>query len=287
MRSISPGRPGLRLETGLSHKEPTPEEYRARYFALKAQAQTANAERPTAKWLKNPAALRADLVAVEDEIPPGWYWTGHIARGQSLRLINSNATAGISALFWNAHDTSERLNPGDTVKVQWTARISRGHLLLSDMGRAIVSITEDTCGYNDLIANGTTRKAFERKYGADTYRRNSHDNFVLAAGKHGLTVRDVGPCISFFAPVVTDEAGKFSWKGDALKPGAYVDLRAEMDLIVALSNCPHLLSPDKEASAVRLQIWNSPAPQADDPNRTATEEAVRAFENTTSYLARV
>ncbi|GAA0532643.1 hypothetical protein FHS83_002823 [Rhizomicrobium palustre] len=269
----------------MGQNEPTPEEYRARYFALKAQAQLANASRPAAKRLENPTVLPPELIGVEEIIPPGWYWTGRIARGQSLRLINAEASAGVAALFWNAHDTSERLNPGDTVKVQWTARISRGHLLLSDMGRAIASITEDTCGYADLIANGTTRKALERKYGADVYRRNSHDNFILAAAKHGLSERDVGPCISFFAPVVTDEAGNFFWNADALKPGAYVDLRAEMDLIVALSNCPHLLSGGVEAKPVRLQIWNSPPAQLDDFNRTATEETVRAFENTDAYLA--
>ena len=270
----------------MSHREPTPEDYRERYFALKAQAQKANAARPAARRLENPAVLPPASIAVVDVIPPGWYWTGRLCRGQSLRLVNDAGTPGVSALFWNTEDTSERFNPGDTVKVQWTARISRGHLLLSDMGRAIVSITEDTGGYNDLIANATTRRAFARRYGADGYRRNSHDNFVLAAGKHGLTQRDVGPCIGFFAPVVTDEAGKFSWKVEAVKPGAYVDLRAEMDLLVALSNCPHFLSPVQESAPVRLQIWNSPAPGAGDPNRTATEESVRAFENTDAYLAR-
>lgn len=269
----------------MSQNEPTPEEYRQRYFALKAQAQKVHDARPAARHSDAPKAVPSERIALEDVIPPGWYWTGRIARGQSLRVINELATPGIAALFWNAQDTSERFNPGDTVKVQWTARISRGHLLLSDMGRAIVSITEDTCGYNDLIANATTRQAFARKYGEDSYRRNTHDNFVLAAGKHGMSPRDVGPCISFFAPVVTDESGKFSWADEAVKPGAYVDLRAEMDLIVALSNCPHYLSPQRDAAPVRFQIWNSPPAAPDDLNRTASEEAVRAFENTNSYLA--
>jgi urea carboxylase-associated protein 2 len=269
----------------MSHNEPTPEEYRQRYFALKAQAQKVHDARPATRQSDAPKIVAPELIAVEDVIPPGWYWTGRIARGQSLRLTNEQATAGIAALFWNAHDTSERFNPGDTVKVQWTARISRGHLLLSDMGRAMVSITEDTCGYSDLIANGTTRQALARKYGGDSYRRNTHDNFVLAAGKHGMTQKDVGPCISFFAPIVTDAAGKFSWADDAVKPGAYVDLRAEMDLIVALSNCPHFLSPRRDAAPVRFQIWNSPPAATDDRNRTASEEAVRAFQNTDSYLA--
>lgn len=273
----------------MSQTEATPDEYRRRYFALKEQAQQANAARPTARHVDNPQNIPADLIALEDTIPPGWYWTGHIARGQTLRLINQQATHGIAALFWNAHDISERFNPGDTVKVQWTARISRGALLLTDMGRAMVSITEDSCGFNDCIANATTRAASERKYGADTYRRNNHDNFILAAGKHGLTARDVGPCISFFSPVVTDKEGNFAWQDGAIKQGDYVDLRAEMDLIVALSNCPHHLSPNKtwQAEPVKFQIWRSPAATADDPCRNATEEAVRAFENTDAYLAQL
>lgn len=273
----------------MSQTELTPEEYRRRYFALKEQAQKSNAARPAASHVDAPKVIPADQIAFEDEIPAGWYWTGKIAHGKTLRLINSHVTAGISALFWNAHDVSERFNPGDTVKVQWTARISRGHLLLSDMGRAMVSITEDTCGFNDCMANATTRAANERKYGADIYRRNSHDNFILAAGKHGMTVRDVGPCATFFAPVITDAEGRFHWQDGTIKAGDYIDLRAEMDMIIALSNCPHILSPAKQwqCEPVRFQIWNAPTAQADDQCRIGTEESRRAFENTDSYLAQM
>lgn len=273
----------------MSTTEPTPEEYRRRYFALKGQAQKANAARPASHHVENPATLPASAVVFEDTIPPGWYWTGRINRGQSLRLVNLGGTHGVSALFWNARDTSERFNPGDTVKVQWTARISRGHVLLTDMGRAMVSITDDTCGYNDCIANATTRGAADRKYGIDPHRRNTHENFVLAAGKYGMAVRDVGPCITFFAPVITDDDGKFVWQDGAVKAGARIDLRAEMDLIVALSNCPHSLSPAMtwHAKSVQFQIWNSPAVAVDDSCRTGTEEAARAFENTDAYLAQL
>lgn len=271
----------------MSQREPTPEEYRKRYMALKAKAEKVNAARPAANYTPNPEVLPADQIVLEDTIPAGWYWTGKIAKGRTLRIRNDHATNGVAALFWNANDLSERFNPGDTVKVQWTARITRGQVLLSDMGRAMVSITEDTCGYNDCIANGTTRKANDRKYGEDGYRRNTHDNFILAAGKHDMTVRDVGPCVSFFSPVVTDAEGRFSWKDDVVKAGAYVDLRAEMDLIVALSNCPHILCSDTEwhAEPVSFQIWKSPAAGAEDFCRTFSEEAERAFENTDTYLA--
>ena len=263
----------------------TPEDYRRRYFELKARAAEAGARAVKGRDVRNPEALTGGLVILEDTIPPGWYWTGHIARGQSIRLISDQGSDGISALLWNAKDPSERLNPADTVKVQWTARLSRGKLLLSDMGRALASITDDTCGYHDFVAGGSTRASDERKFGADATRRNTRDNFILAAAKHGMSARDVGPCVSFFAPVTTDEKGSLVWHGGAVKPGDFIDLRAEMDLIVALSNCPHPLAPSRTwtASPMRVMIWKSPVQESDDFCRHASEEAERAFDNTDAF----
>ncbi|HEY4075358.1 MAG TPA: urea amidolyase associated protein UAAP1 [Rhizomicrobium sp.] len=260
----------------------TPDDYRRRYFELKAQAKTN--QRPSARHLESPAVI-TDVLAREI-LPPGWYWTRRLARGQVLRLTNTQATHGVSLLLWNAHDTSERYNAGDTVKVQWTARISQGRLLLSDMGRVLASVIGDTCGFHDAVAGGSTRALDDAKYGPDPVRRNSAENFLLAAGKHGLDARDVGPCITFFAPVVTDEAGIFRWQGEVLAPGQHVDLRLEMDVIAAVSNCPHPLSPqaDWTGEPVEVQVWQAPQSRADDFCGTATEEAVRAFENTDAYL---
>jgi hypothetical protein len=185
-------------------------------------------------------------------------------------------------LIWNAGDPSERYNAGDTVKVQWTARITAGRVLLSDMGRVLMSVTADTCGVHDSIAGGSTPASNLRTYGeAGPGRRNARDNFILAAGKLGLGPRDVGPCISFFAPVTVDETGRFVWCADMIKPGHYVDLRAEMDVVVALSNTPHPLSPrDSVPKPVRALIWRSPEAAANDLCRVGTAEARRAFENT-------
>ncbi len=264
----------------------TPEGYRQRYFELKRRAQENNARRLPAQLKANPIIIPPELIATEETIPAGWYWTARLARGKTLRIVNDHATAGLSALFWNAQETSERYNAGDTVKVQWTSRISRGRLLLSDMGRVLVSITDDTCGTHDFVLGGSTRASDSEKYGAmerdNPDRRNSRDNFILAAGKHGMGVRDVGPCVTFFAPVRTDAEGRFHWQDGLLKPGDYVDLRAEMDLLVALSNCPHPLSPATrwQARPARAIVWASPAAEPNDFCRTATEEAVRAFQNT-------
>jgi urea carboxylase-associated protein 2 len=266
--------------------EESPEFYRQRYLELKARAQEGNTRRPRSSITENPIAIPRDAIVTEDTIPGGWYWTHSVRRGQTLRIASEAGTEGVSVLMWNADDTSERLNPADTVKVQWTARIGRGKLLLSDMGRVLASITADSSGLHDCITGGSTPESNARKYGEAPSLRNTRDNFLLAAAKHGLGPRDVGPCVTFFAGVTTDESGRLVWR--SAPTGAHqVDLRAEMNLIVALSNCPHPLSPSTrfEPQPVRAIVWRSPPPAASDLCRTATEEAIRAFENTDATFA--
>jgi hypothetical protein len=268
-------------------QEESPEFYRRRYLELKAAAEKINARRPPPDAAQNPKLIPANLVVVEETIPAFWYWTHKIARGNTLRIVNDSATPGVSVLIWNAADPSERYNPADTVKVQWTARLTRRKVLLSDMGRVLASLTADTCGMHDSIAGGSTPESNIRKYGAEARLRNTRENFILAAGKHGLGPRDVGPCTTFFAPVVTDGAGRLVWRDGVLNAGDYVDLRTEMDVIVALSNCPHPLSPANQAGArdVRAIVWRSPPADANDLCRTGSSEAVRAFENTDAARA--
>jgi urea carboxylase-associated protein 2 len=270
-----------------SLSEQTPEFYRQRYLELKARGEAANSRAPSRTAPENPRKLRADLVIAEETIPGGWYWSCRLARGTSLRILNDNATPGVSVLLWNANDTSERYNPADTVKIQWTSRLSRGKLLLSDMGRVLASLTQSN-GMHDTLAGGSTNESNARKYGTGAIFRNTRDNFLLAAAKHGLGPRDVGPCITFFAPLTTDQSGRLIWQEDGLKAGDYVDLRAEMDLLVALSNCPHPLSPGQQwdSRSVRAILWQSETPEANDFCRVSTEEAMRAFENTEAYLGR-
>src|SRR5262249_9034244 len=88
----------------------TPDDYRRRYFELKHAALEAAQTLPKGKLPQNPKTIPAELVLVEETLPPGWYWTCRLSRGQSLRLINSEATHGVSALLWNAADPTERYN---------------------------------------------------------------------------------------------------------------------------------------------------------------------------------
>ena len=154
-------------------REETPEFYRQRYLELKACAQAGNTRPRTAIASVNPVTIPKDSILVEETIPGGWYWTRRIERGQTLRIAGEAGTEGVSVLLWNAADTSERLNPADTVKVQWTARVGLGKLLLSDMGRVLASITADNHGLHDCIAGGSTPESNTRKYGQASAHRNT------------------------------------------------------------------------------------------------------------------
>jgi len=257
----------------------TPEAHRARYMELKRSAAArAHAPRTTA-----PSALRALAAAEilhEEPIPGGWYWTTRIARGQRLRIVNPGGRASVSTLIWNADDPSERYNAGDTVKIQWSARLGKGDVLFSDMGRVLASIVEDSGAGHDALVGGSTSASNEKRYGAAPLR-NARDNFCLAAAKLGLTRRDVMPCITFFAPVQTDADGALAWRG-AVAPGAFIELRGEMNLLVALANCPHTYDPhpDYAPGTVEATLWRGLPVEATDLCRTASEEARRGFDNT-------
>jgi urea carboxylase-associated protein 2 len=255
----------------------TPEAHRARYMELKSNAARRT---PRGKVPSTLHALSAAEILHEETIPGGWYWTTRVARGQRLRIVNPGGRASVSTLIWNADDPSERYNAGDTVKIQWNALLGKDDVLFSDMGRVLASIVEDSGAGHDALVGGGTKATNEKRYGP-TPLRNTRDNFCLAVAKLGLTRRDIMPCLSLFAPVRTDADGGLAWRG-AVEPGAYTELRAEMNLLVALSNCPHPYDPhpDYAPGPAEATLWRGLAVERTDLCRTASEEAVRGFDNT-------
>ena len=250
----------------------TPEQYRARYEALQARARE-RAAAPVAET--EIAALPATWKA--ETIPPGCYVALKLRRFDVLRIHNPEATPGAALFMWNADDVSERYNAGDTVKLQWTTVLNLGRVLFSDMGRVLASITADSgAGHDSIIGPNGPAQA--------QGGRNGRDNLRLAAAKFGMTRRDVGPAISLFSKLVVDGEGRFHLA--CPPPGAMVELRAEQNLFLALSNTPHALSPAQEATGpIAIEIGHaSPAPG--DLCRRFTEEAVRGFENTDPEFTR-
>lgn len=218
-------------------------------------------------------------VLLSHQVPGGWYTTLSLSKGEILRLIPQGPVSAVSLAAWAARDTNERLNLPDTVKLQWTTELKKGRVLFSDMGRVMLSIVEDSSGAHDALTGGST-PATTKQYG-DPRMRNTRDNMLLAAAKIGLDRRDMMPFFNLFTPVRVQADGTFEWRGGMISDGDWVELRAEMDLQIALSNCPHPLDPkagDVPGPLAITKIKAKPIPP-DDLCRTATAEAQRGFEN--------
>ncbi|WP_091882333.1 urea amidolyase associated protein UAAP1 [Phyllobacterium sp. OV277] len=240
---------------------------------------------PAPSALSAPVIEKASIIHAET-IPGGWYWSTALKCGETIRIEQKGAPSTVALVAWNANDTSEKLSLVDTVKMQWTIALGKGRVIFSDMGRVMLSIVEDSSGAHDCLLGGSTAASNSAKYpGAKT--RNTRDNLVLLAGKLGLERPDIPVVLNLFAPVRVDDEGRFQWQSQLANNGDYVELRAEMDQIIGLSNCPHPLDPDPiyAPDALNVTRFRSAAPTADDLSRTATAEAVRGFENNALMLA--
>jgi urea carboxylase-associated protein 2 len=229
----------------------------------------------------------------KDTLRGGQAWSRRLLRHQVLRITDDEGRACVSALFYNADDPLERYNMPDTLKAQFTAFLTGGRVLFSDMGRVLASIVEDTCGWHDTIS-GCGDAAAGRRFGPGRYQelrndfhRNARDNFLVELGKHGLGKRDVVPNVNFFVRVGVDEAGAMSFVPGNSRPGAHVDLRFEMDTLVVLTNTPHPLDPAEEYAPppVTLSIRAGRPSAADDRCRKSRGETERGFALTEAYAA--
>jgi urea carboxylase-associated protein 2 len=218
-------------------------------------------------------------------------WSSVVKRGDVLRLVDVEGGATPAALFYNALAPLERYNMPDTLKAQHVARLTTGYVLYSDMGRVLVSFIDDTSGWHDTITGCLDARLSARKYGSGTYQkrrneffRNTRDNFLVELGKYGLGKRDVTPNVNFFTKVVSDDSGALSWV-DTARAGAYVDLRAEMDVLVVLSNTPHPLEPRTEYAPkpIEIVVWRADAVSESDTCRTKRPENERGFSLTEAY----
>jgi urea carboxylase-associated protein 2 len=233
------------------------------------------------------------LIRFEESVPPGANWSHVLKRGTTLRITDIEGGANVAALMYNFELFAERLNVPDSLKCQHTARLTKGHCLYTDMGRILVSITADTCGWHDPLAGWSTAKVVAEKYGELNYQtarndwhRNAHDNFVTELGKYGMDERDLAMNVNFFSKVTVDPEGRLNFHPGNSRPGAFVDLRAEMNALVILNTCIHPLdpSPTYAPKPVHLTIFSSPPPGPDDFCRNFRPENERGFTLTERYF---
>jgi uncharacterized protein len=221
--------------------------------------------------------------------PGGGHWSYRVARGTTLRFIDLEGGANVALLLYRADERLERLNLPDTLKAQHTAHLTKGNVLYSDMGRILASISADTVGWHDPLCGVSDAETVRRRYGERRYQehrnamhRNGKDSLLIELGKWGLGLRDLVPNVNLFSKVSVDPEGRFRFASGNSRKGDFVELRFEMDTLIALSTAPHPLDPSPEYAPKKIGLvaWRSGPAGPDDACRLSCPENRRGFYNT-------
>jgi urea carboxylase-associated protein 1 len=198
--------------------------------------------------------------STEITVLPGEPWTGILPVGARLRFTDVEGTQSADTLFYSAADPGERYSSADTIRHQGNIFLTTGSALLSNRGRPLVHIVDDTCGRHDTSGGACSAESNTCRFGHHTrYMHNCRDNFLVGLARHGLGKRDLVPNINFFMHVPVTSAGRLDIVDGISKPGDHVDVVADTDVLVVLSNCPQLNNPCNgwNPTPIGVTVWLS------------------------------
>lgn len=205
---------------------------------------------------RHPAQAKYDFT-----LPAGDGWMHPIRHGQTFRIVDLEGNQAVDTLFYNAHDFSERYSAQDTIRRQGGIYLTTGTQLISSEGNVLATIVADTCGRHDTLGGACAAESNQVRYALDKRPMHScRDTFMLQIARwgRGVTKCDLTHNINFFMNVPVTPEGKLSFEDGVSTGGRYVELRAEMDLVCLISNCPQLNNPCNayNPTPVRLLIWD-------------------------------
>jgi uncharacterized protein len=188
-------------------------------------------------------------------------WIGHIGKGQTFRIVDLEGNQAVDTLFFNAHALSDHYSASDTIRMQGALYLTTGSVLRSNHGHAMLTIVADTCGRHDTIGGACSAESNTVRYGQHTKHMHScRDSFLLAIANSDLPLekRDLSNNINFFMNVPVTPEGQLSFEDGISAGGKYVELRAEMDVVCLISNCPQLNNPCNgyNPTPIRVLIWD-------------------------------
>ena len=206
--------------------------------------------------------LNPALAVLDEIVPAGEAWLHTIRCGQTFRILDLQGNQAVDTLFYNAHDTAERYSASDTVRAQNQLYLTTGSRLMSSENRVMLTITADTCGRHDTLGGACSAESNAVRYSLDKKHMHScRDSFLHALAHHdaGLTKRDLTCNINFFMNVPVSPDGGLTFADGVSAPGKYVEMRADMDVLCLISNCPQLNNPCNayNPTPIRLLIWDA------------------------------
>lgn len=206
--------------------------------------------------------LNPTAAVLDHTLPAGEPYLLEIEKGQTLRIVDLEGNQAVDVIFYNRNDGAEHYSATQTLLRQGGIYLTTGSVLYSCDGNAMLTIVADTCGRHDTLGgacaaeSNTVRYAMQKKF-----MHSCRDNYLIAL-QHadiGLGKRDLVPNINFFMNVPVTASGELTFADGVSAPGKYVELRAEMDLWMLVSNCPQLNNPCNayNPTPARFLLWET------------------------------
>ncbi|HEY9906136.1 MAG TPA: urea amidolyase associated protein UAAP2 [Thermosynechococcaceae cyanobacterium] len=199
--------------------------------------------------------------AIYDEVLPATRpWSYVLKQGQVLRIVDLGGNQAVDFLVYNADDPTERYSAPDTIVRQGNLFITTGTQLVTNEGRVIMTVLADSCGRHDTSGGACSCESNSVRFGLDKkYQHACVENFLAAIAPYGLGKRDLVSNINFFMNVPVSKEGRLEIVDGISDPGSTVELRAEMNALVAISNCPQMNNPCNgyNPTPIRLIVWDA------------------------------
>jgi urea carboxylase-associated protein 1 len=213
--------------------------------------------------------MNTTVASALDSVKPGYDaivqagepWIHEIAKGQYFRIIDIEGNQAADTLFYNARDYEERYSAQNTIREQANIYLTTGTRLMSSKGNALLTIVADTCGRHDTLGGACATESNMVRYAIEKRHmhacRQSFLKAILGWGR-GLEKRDLDHNINFFMNVPVTREGQLTFEDGVSAAGKYVEMRAEMDILAVISNCPQLNNPCNayNPTPVRVLIWD-------------------------------
>jgi len=209
--------------------------------------------------------LEPGLAVVDEVCAAGDPWVKVVKKGQVFRIVDLEGNQAVDTLFYNAHDAAERYSATDTVRRQNMLYLTTGSRLYSNFGNVMLTIIADTCGRHDTVGGACSAESNTTRYALEKYPMHSCRDSFLRALAHdpvckqlNMSKRDIPSNINFFMNVPVSEEGGLDFADGVSAPGKYVEMKAEMDVVVLISNCPQLNNPCNayNPTPIQLLVWD-------------------------------
>ncbi len=195
-------------------------------------------------------------VLIDKVVAPRERLSDVIPSGHKLRIVDLEGYQAVDFLCYDAENPAERYCAADTMKISGKIFLETDTVLYSNLANPLFTITEDTCGRHDTIGGCCSLESNRLRYGVER-QPNCRDNFLKALAPYGLGEKDIVANINFFMYVPVEADGTMAIVDGLSKPGDYVDLLAERNVLAVLSNCPQINNPATgfNPTAIRVIVW--------------------------------